>query len=116
MTKRVIATLRAVGFHRWDAAPPQVAYLASRHRHEFVFRVEVRVQGPDRETEFHLLQAAARAILGHQWPATEDGIEFGGASCESIAETVLAALGSAGYAVHAVEVWEDAENGARVEL
>lgn len=119
--KRVIVTVPIVGFHKWKAAPPVVAYLASEHRHVFTFRVEVSVEDSDREVEFHLLQQEVRRTV----PLFADkrtgtvgdlGIRFGFQSCEHLAERLGRTLIDSKFAVRAVEVWEDMECGARVEF
>jgi hypothetical protein len=118
MNTTVIATFRVHGFHAWPRAPREVAYLSSRHRHEFHFRVEVEVTDPDREVEFHTLQRASLAVLAEAYPgAVVPGeYEFGPSSCEHIATSLLNKMVKVGHPVSAVECWEDGENGARVAL
>lgn len=119
--KRVIVTVPVVGFHKWKDAPEPVAYLATEHRHIFTFRVEVSVTDSDREVEFHLLQQTIKRVIPdfadrRATPLGELGIRFGFQSCEHLAERLGRHLIEDGYAVKAVEVWEDMECGARLEF
>ena len=110
MKTYIVVTFRVPGFHNWPDAPATHAHLSVRHRHEFVFRAEFEVATKNRELEFHTQQAVLRNLVLRSWPTCELGLEFGAMSCEMIAERVLH-----GLRAHAVEVWEDSENGARVE-
>jgi hypothetical protein len=109
---RIIVTFRTPGFHRWPEAPETHEYLRARHRHEFVFRAEYLVGHGNRDLEFHTMQASLRDFVLGRWPADSLGQEFGPMSCEMIARDVM---GKMTLAPNAVEVWEDGENGARVE-
>jgi hypothetical protein len=83
----------------------------------FHFRVEMRVDHGDREIEFHTLIKNANVALRY-WPEMVhgDGYDFGNMSCEQIAEQIIMTMKAHGFpGIHAVEVWEDAENGSRVE-
>lgn len=112
-TAKVLTTFRLVGFHNWPGALPPVAYLAQRHRHVFTVKVEAGVGHGDRQIEFHMLKRETQEICRLVFNQNEHGeFEFSDRSCEHIAEMIL--KNSRG-AVRAVEVWEDDENGARVE-
>ena len=116
---RIIATASVVGFHRWEDAPPDVGYLARNHRHVFTFRAELRVGNSDRAAEFHQVQRWLRSVIPTlaREPSVEcNEMNFGGQSCEMLAERLGLLLSRAGYAPHAVEVWEDNENAGRVEF
>jgi hypothetical protein len=115
MIKTVIATFKEVGFHCWPDAPAEVSYLSNPHRHEFLIRVEARVGHDDREIEFHMLKREAKLAMITAFDAAEQGSEFqfGHRSCEMIAQHLYASIR---YPVSAIEVWEDQENGARVEF
>jgi hypothetical protein len=91
-----------------------VAYLAQRHRHEFVFRLEARVWHSDRDIEFHILKTLAMTELMNAYASNGLWCDFGTMSCEQIAEALHALLVAQGIACTAIEVWEDGENGARV--
>lgn len=68
----------------------------------------------DRNVEFHdLLEAAIAELVDVYVPA---GIHFGHHSCEMIAAALLEKLRVEVPGVNAVEVWEDEECGARVEV
>ena len=116
----VIATVEMPGFHRWPDAPEELSYLATPHRHQFRFRVECATDDPDRQVEFHVLRRwTLEAIMVLYKPAIAvgfevDGVFFDGRSCETIAQEVGYLL-RVSHPVVAVEVWEDRENGARVD-
>lgn len=104
-----------VGYHAWPQAPKVVSYLGSMHRHVFGVKVEVEVDGSDREVEFHLLKRDVNAALPRLYGANEAGEHYLGArSCEVVAEDLFKLLSDEGYRVQAVEVDEDGENGARL--
>lgn len=104
-----------VGFHAWPAAPKPVGYLANQHRHVFGLRVEVAVDGTDRQVEFHMLKRDTTAALARLYGANEHGEHYLGArSCETVAQDVIGVLLADGYVVLAIECDEDGENGARV--
>ncbi len=104
---RVIATVTIEGFHYWPDAAGPVDFLSVRHRHRFLVRAEMPVCHDDRDVEFITL---GRQVCGHLTRLHGDPCEFGAMSCEMIARELVAALG-----LSACEVWEDGENGARVE-
>lgn len=113
--RTVTATVARVGFHSWPAAPARVGYLASPHRHLFTIRAEFDVTHADRDVEFHIAQGWLDAAVRELYPQEQDRGEyaFGHSSCEHIAQAVAEALP---HRPRAVEVWEDMENGARVEF
>ena len=118
--------LRRVGFHHWPDAPSEVDYLREVHRHEFHFQVEAKAGHANRAVEFHLLKRATEAALTALYGARHYAVlpqgmtEAAGEmplqdrSCEQIAAELLEML-IVKWPVTAVEVWEDGENGARVE-
>ena len=114
--KTVIAVVQVVGFHAWPNAPREVRYLSHPHRHVFTFRVEFDVT-EDRQVEFHLAQRSVRETIDLLWDGGEvREYDFGERSCETIASEVGERMRvPGGYRPSAVEVWEDSENGARVE-
>jgi len=114
ITRTIMVTFSEVGFHEWPEAPPETLYLASEHRHRFDFRVEARVQGDDREVEFHCLLQAIKLAMVHAFIRDDAGYKFGMRSCEHIAVDLKARI-AADFAISAIEVWEDGECGARVE-
>lgn len=116
-------TFRQPGFHNWpnaDKVCPARAHLALRHRHDFHFLVEARVEGADREVELQTMQSLAKEELGLQYARTRQSLfelEFKANSVEMIATYLLEGLrqhvSQVGWT--AVECWEDGEVGARVE-
>lgn len=110
MNSRIIVVVRVPGFHRWPDALPAVSFLSAQHRHMFTIRVEFVVSHADRQREFFITQAHTTDVLNKLWPRNDNGYEFGASSCEHIAAALLNELHAT-----AVEVWEDDENGARVE-
>lgn len=116
MTTKVIATCKVPGWHAWANAPAEVSYLRDSHRHLFTFKVECPTNDPDREIEFHLMQSDVLAVVWGMYPhrPKPHGVNFGFRSCESIAWEVGLELRTT-FPITAVEVWEDDENGARVE-
>jgi len=106
----IMVTHRVHGFHYWSAAPDEVAYLRARHRHLFLIIVSWAVKHDDRDVEFHIAQQWIRDVF----PSVMD---FGSKSCEMIARDLHSDLVAADRpAPRWVEVWEDDENGARVEF
>lgn len=115
MTTTIFSTFAVEGFHRWPGAPQEHAYLASEHRHMFHVRVDVRVDDGDRAVEFIALGRIAQCLLRDGYEQHRTGaIDFGGASCEDIAASLLALLSDEGFRVASVAVSEDGENGAEV--
>lgn len=106
------------GWHRWAEAPSGKEYLKEAHRHLFHFQVECGVSHDDRQLEFHDLLAAAKKIVKIKWyvQAAADTYDFWGNSCEMIAKELAQALIASTWPITAVEVWEDGECGARVEM
>jgi hypothetical protein len=102
----VFATTRFEGFHRWQAAPPEVAFLRDLHRHEFHVKVYRQVSHTDRDTEFILLKRELGKVIGEMnRRGTEDW------SCERWAVFLTGSLN-----LSKCEVSEDGENGAVVEV
>jgi hypothetical protein len=98
------------GFHAWPDAPDEVAYLRSRHRHLFHFKVTLSVSHSDREVEFHMLQTWCKALYA------DSILELNNRSCEMIASELLDKLTShyGRSRSYAVEVSEDDECGSVV--
>ena len=110
----VIVKLAVDGCHNFPKAAelfPEVDFLSDRHRHMFHFTVACKVTHSDRDKEFIMLK---RDILDFLKNAYYDDStrthEFGPMSCEAIATQLLKQF-DCSY----VEVWEDLENGGRVE-
>jgi len=103
-TNSIWIRLQFEGFHRWDSAPDEVAFLRHRHRHLFHVCIEWDVAHADRHREFIIERRKALAVLEElkQHPDVETW------SCETWANAILAATGAT-----RVEVSEDGENGAK---
>lgn len=85
MNMSVITQCRVIGFHYWESAPPRFQYLSKEHRHEFVVWAVADVDHNDRDIEINQLRESIE-----EWLHKEYGnpCEFGGMSCEDIAETI----------------------------
>ena len=110
----VIVKLAVDGMHNFPKAAelfPEVAFLADRHRHMFYFTAAKQVFHDDRDVEFIMFK---RDILNYLTSQYSDShmrtMEFGAQSCEMLAREILNR-----FDCEWVEVWEDQENGARVE-
>jgi 6-pyruvoyl-tetrahydropterin synthase len=107
MMTKVYCTTSFEGFHCWPDAPEPVAFLRVLHRHRFNVRVEVRVRHDDRDVEFILLRRAVEVEIARV-QATKDVKTW---SCERWASHLLET-----FEAVRVEVNEDGENGAIVEV
>lgn len=99
------------GYHRWPEAAGNRDYLADRHRHRFGFAVTVPVTHSNRQIEFHDLLDFCQT----RYPRPT---EFGGRSCEDIAEELAGAVVSAFGVGDGVEVTvsEDGQVEATVRM
>lgn len=121
MKVTVRTAFNVAGMHHWPEAPDVVGYLRSPHRHVFRYVVEAREHAADdaREVEFHMLQRAAKTAVVAGYHRLGDPpfeLDFGARSCETLARELARWLLAERWPVAAVEVWEDEDNGARVEL
>lgn len=114
INKTVIVKLSIEGMHNFPKAAelfPEVEFLADRHRHMFHFKVACKVTHSDRDKEFIMLKRDVVDYINSRYYSKVTRVcEFGPMSCEMLAEEVLKAFNA-----EWVEVWEDDENGARVE-
>jgi hypothetical protein len=119
MQTTVFATFRVSGMHYWPGALAPYEYLGNLHRHVFHVKVTVFVDR-DRQVEFIELGMRAedefKSIGGGENTVTLEHIHFGGRSCEMLAKELWERLLRCGYRVKQIEVSEDGENGAVVEL
>jgi len=115
MNKFVIIKLSVEGMHNFPKAKelfPEVGFLADRHRHMFTFKVCCPVTHSDRDKEFIMLKRDVLEYINSIYYNTSTRVcEFGPMSCEMLAEDILKV-----FSADWVEVWEDDENGARVEF
>jgi len=111
----VIITFRLEGLHCWPEARevfPDVGFLSDPHRHMFHFKLAKQVTHTDRDVEFIRWKREVQAFLRTSYCEVGKGdtLYFGRMSCEDIASHLQHY-----YDCEWVEVWEDGENGARVE-
>lgn len=114
MKTYVIVRLQVDGIHKFPAAAelfPEVGFLAAEHRHMFHIEASCAVTHTDRDKEFIMLKRDIIDYLRKMYynPETRTH-EFGARSCETLATELLNQFNCT-Y----VEVWEDQENGGRVE-
>ncbi len=94
------------GFHRWEDAPSDVAFLRNYHRHIFEIKLGVVVTHDDRDIEFFQLKKKVDKYVNEKF----EGQRFL-FSCEAIASHLLERFDAS-----FVEVSEDGENGATVSV
>ena len=120
MKTSVVVSLDFCGIHCWPNAPAEVSFLRNPHRH--IFKVKAffwenhDFKADQREREFILVKAGILRALRDEWHfnTTTQCFELGSTSCENIAKEILSNQGC--YYCYRVEVFEDGENGAIVEL
>jgi len=110
----VIVKLAVDGMHNFPKAAelfPEVSFLSDRHRHMFTFTAAKQVNHDDRDVEFIMFKRDILNYLTNQYSDSHmRTMEFGSQSCEMLAREILER-----FECEWVEVWEDNENGARVE-
>lgn len=85
--KRYVLTFNNIeGYHYYPNAPEFCSYLAQRHRHIFVIKCEFHISHNDREIEINFQQQEIENFLKERFGYP---CEFGGRSCEHIAELLL---------------------------
>lgn len=107
----IVINLAVEGFHNWPEARevfPEVGFLSDRHRHMFTIKAVKAVTHTDRDVEIIMFKREMEAYIESKYgrPA-----EFGRCSCEDLCQELLTQFDLA-----EVEVLEDGENGARVQL
>ena len=105
----VWVTTSFVGFHYWEQAPEEVAFLRNVHRHVFHVKATVDVSHSDRDVEFFILKRNLN-IYCQKFEGTTFTY-----SCEQLAAFLGDWLQADNFVVRSVEVSEDGENGARVD-
>lgn len=105
MNITIIVTTRFEGFHCWPAAPDEVAFLRSVHRHTFTVKAELKVTHDDRDQEFFMF----RRLLDDKIEELKSDGAIVSWSCERWALEL-----TRHFKLASCEVWEDDENGARV--
>lgn len=106
------------GLHRWPDAPDEVGFLKTKHRHMFHVRVRIGVGGDDRELEFIIVKNRLLKFIDRTTSLNGTIVkDLGSMSCEMMARNIgKHILRSWGPREIEVEVSEDGENGAIVQL
>lgn len=111
VNKSIFVQFRKAGIHCFPGAKDLkgVEYLASPHRHEFWFRVEIDVVHSDRDIEFILFKEELEQLY------SGGALKLDFKSCEMMAEELLAyIIGKYPNRKVAITVSEDGENGGIV--
>lgn len=97
-----------VGFHEYEDAPNQVAFLRNEHRHLFKVSVQIQVDHNERDIEFFILKDFVEKVINNLF---EKRTNIG--SCETIATQILERV-SVKYPSRMIEVVvsEDGESDA----
>lgn len=111
MQSKIIVTLDVAGFHHYPYAPEEVSFLGFNHRHLFKIKGFFNVSHDNREIEFFMAKADIKEYINEMFG---EPAQFEARSCEMIAADLLEHFKHDGAV--AFEVWEDNENGARVDL
>ena len=107
---QVITSNQIIGTHQWRNAPEKFSYLVNEHRHVFYIRCWFDVTDADREIELNDKQWIIEKGIKHDFGYKRGtGVNFGGMSCEQIAEYCINTFGCS-----ACEVLEDGFGGAYV--
>lgn len=110
----VMVKLAVEGIHNFPAAAelfPPVSFLAHPHRHMFHITASKLVRHDDRDIEFIMFKRDVKVFMQTHFNSEEMGcLNFGSWSCEKIADSICGH-----FDCEWVEVWEDNENGAKVE-
>lgn len=111
MTTTIIVNLSVKGIHFWKECPfEEVSYLRDPHRHTFEITAEKEVFHADRDVEIIMFQNELREYLTNRYhSASYSELDFGGMSCEMIAQELLER-----FDLRTCQVLEDGENGAKV--
>lgn len=122
----VIVKTTFEALHNWSTCCiDKVKFLKNSHRHIFGVVTEVQVTSQDREVEFFVLKNDVDAVIQNMILDANTSSkmsmipDLGSMSCEMMASyigTILIESQFFGYNVKAVQVYEDWENGARVEF
>lgn len=113
MDRQIYIQTQFAGYHRWDAAPNEVAFLRNRHRHIFHVKVSVPVRHNDRDIEFFMMKKVVdNFILNVIDPDNCQDVGSCEMLCERIADYVHRHYEYNWDEIVTVEVSEDRENGA----
>lgn len=110
--KSIKVSLDVEGIHYWMDAPEEVSYLRYPHRHLFHIVVEFKVNHNNRDLEFIIMKHKIEEFIKSKYYNKIHKLcNFVEMSCEALAELILDKFEDA----ISCEVWEDKENGARLE-
>ena len=119
MKTSVVMTLSVEGCHNWPEAAeifPEVDFLKHRHRHLFKFKCFFTVLHDDRDIEFIMKKRELEEFIRNRFhDAQTNTCEFGRMSCEMLASFIYENFNHQGR-LYKIEVWEDGENGAILEV
>lgn len=110
MRMQIIVTTQFIAMHCWPDAPYFLEFLRHPHRHTFHVKVGIGVDHACRHREFFIEKGKVDHLLSEFIKLRKEH-HAENFSCEEVA---LYLLHNIEYATWA-EVWEDNENGARVE-
>lgn len=127
MTRGIFVTTEFNGTHCWPECPiDEVGFLRHEHRHTFKVKVQLEVIHNDRDVEFIVFKRFINKVIEQMYG--EYNYQLGRRSCEDIADDLIAAIKISDFYVIkmgggeeqprkiVVEVSEDGEVGARVEV
>ncbi len=110
LKKYVHCRVRIDALHCWENADSTVNYLSHKHRHNFDIRLKFPVTNNDREIEFIQMETRVRGYLAtNYWNDAFSIVDFGGRSCEDIAQELIEIFGAC-----ACSVFEDEDGGAEI--
>lgn len=110
MTMYVICNVVVEGFHCWENAPAWCDYLRNTHRHMFNIEMHVPVTEANREIEFIDYQRQIKNTIIEEFGDDRGYAQFGGLSCEHIAQWLLEKYPNATYCM----VIEDDNGGSLI--
>lgn len=110
--KYIVVRYDFVGYHKYENAPDEVAFLRNLHRHTFKVECTIQVHHKDRELEFFMVRNKLETMIQPFIAISELG------SCEMIADEILEGLlNSYGEdRFMQVRVSEDGENDGIVQF
>ena len=110
MMMYVICNVVVEGFHCWESAPAWCDYLRNTHRHMFNIEMHIQVTEANREIEFIYYQRQIKNTIIEDFGDDKGYAQFGGLSCEHIAQWLLEKYPNATYCM----VIEDNNGGSLV--
>lgn len=111
MKREIIIKFDIEGFHKYEKAPEQVAFLRDLHRHTFKVKCGIKVNHNERDKELFMVRGEIIDYINESYGIPAD---FGNMSVESIAQDILE-FGKEDGMIW-VEVWEEDTGGGRISL